>query len=125
MPTTVLLVDDNENVRKAILHLLHCDPDIQVLAEGASFAQTIEFAMKLHPQVIVLDLHMRDERGFPPSQVKSCLNGSRLLAMSIWTDDETKVLAKAMGAVTLLNKANLGAELIPAIRHYASERFSA
>jgi chemotaxis response regulator CheB len=125
MSTTVLLVDDSENMRKAILHLLQCDPDIQVLAEGTSFAQTIEFAMKLHPQVIVLDLHMRDERVFPPSQVKSCLNGSRLLAISLWTDEETKVLAKAMGAVTLLDKANLGAELIPAIRLYASERFSA
>ena len=95
MSTIVLLVDEREQMRKVILHLLQCDHDIQLLAEGTNFAQTIEFAMKLHPQMIVLDLHMRDERAFPPFQVKSCLNGSRLLAMSIWTDDETKVLSKA------------------------------
>jgi two-component system response regulator DevR len=119
MPTTVLLADDSEIMRKAILHLLRADPDIQVLAQVASFAQTIKLVTKLHPQVIVMDLHMGDERSVTPSQFKSCLNGSRLLAMSIWNDDETKSLAETIGAVTLLDKTNLGTELIPAIKQFA------
>ena len=49
MLITVLLADDNECVRAAILRLLQNDPDIQVLAQGASYAQTIELASKLHP----------------------------------------------------------------------------
>jgi DNA-binding NarL/FixJ family response regulator len=120
MSTTVLLADDNEIMRKAILNLLQDDPDIRVLAQSASFGQTMQLASKLHPQVIVLDLHMSDERTVTPSEVKSCLVGSRLLAMSLWNDDETKSLAETIGAAKLLDKANLVTELIPAIKHYAN-----
>ena len=120
LTTTVLLADDSEIMRKAIVHLLQADPDIQVLAQGASFAQTIKLATKLHPQVIVMDLHMGDDRAVTPSQLKSSLNGSRLLAMSIWNDDETKSLAETIGAVVLLDKSALASELIPAIKQYAS-----
>jgi DNA-binding NarL/FixJ family response regulator len=116
MLTTVLLADDNESVRKAIVRLLQGDSDIQVLAQGTTFAQTIELASKLHPQVIVLDIHMNDERTVTPVQLKSALMGSRLLAMSIWNDDETKSLAKTIGAAAFLDKSELASELIPAIK---------
>jgi two-component system response regulator DevR len=116
MLTTVLLADDNEIVRKAILRLLQGDSDIQVLAQGTTFAQTIELASTLHPQVIVLDIHMNDERTVTPVQLKSALMGSRLLAMSIWNDDETKSLAKTIGAAAFLDKSELASELIPAIK---------
>jgi hypothetical protein len=65
---------------------------------------------------------MRDEHAITPSQVKSGLIGSQLLAISIWKDGETKALAEAMGAVKLLDKSNLATQLIPAIRHYANEQ---
>ena len=116
MLTTVLLADDNEIVRKAILRLLQGDSDIQVLAQGSAFAQTIELASTLHPQVIVLDVHMSDERAVTPAQLKSGLIGSRVLAMSIWNDDETKSLAKTIGAAAFLDKSELASELIPAIK---------
>jgi hypothetical protein len=73
------------------------------------------------PQVIVLDVHMRDEHAVIPSQLKSGLNGSRLLAISIWKDDETNALAETIGAVKLLEKTKLAIELIPAIKQYANE----
>jgi chemotaxis response regulator CheB len=121
MKIHVLLADDSEIMRKVIVNLLKSDPEIEVVAECVSFAQTMEIAAKLLPQVIVLDVHMRDERAVTPSHLKSGLVGSRLLAISIWKDDETNALAEAMGAVKLLDKAKLAMELIPAIRHYANE----
>ena len=122
MAITVLLIDDNEMMWKAIARLLTGNPGIKVVAEGMSFAQTMELATKPHPQIVVLDLHMRDERAVTPAQLRSCLAGSRLLAMSIWTDLETKSLAETIGAVTLLDKATLATELIPAIKHFARDR---
>jgi DNA-binding NarL/FixJ family response regulator len=120
MSTTVLLADDSEIMRKAIMYFLKDDSDIEVLAEGANFAQTMLLAIKLQPHVILLDLHMNDERTVTPSQVKASLNGSRLIAMSIWKDDETKSLAETYGALTLLDKATLGSELIATIKRYAN-----
>jgi DNA-binding NarL/FixJ family response regulator len=120
MPTTVLLADDSEIMRKAIMYFLKDDSDIEVLGEGANFAQTMHLAIKLQPHVILLDLHMNDERTVTPSQFKSSLNGSRLIAMSIWNDEVTKSLAETYGALTLLDKATLGSELIATIKRYAN-----
>ena len=56
MTISVLLADDSEILRKVIVDLLKSDPEIQVVAECVNFAQTIELATKLNPQVIVLDI---------------------------------------------------------------------
>lgn len=116
MPISVLLADDSEVVRSVIADLLKSDPEIELVAECTSFDQTITLAARLRPQVIVLDVHMGDEHIVSGAQLKSGLVGSRLLAISIWKDDETKALADAMGADTLLDKTNLVTDLIPAIR---------
>jgi len=121
MKISLLLADDSEIVRKVIADLLKSDPEIEVVAECVSFAETIHLAAKLHPQFVVLDVHMGDERAVTRAQVKSGLNGSRVLAMSIWKDDETNTLAKSMGAAKLLDKTKLATELIPAIRRYGTE----
>lgn len=120
MKISVLLADDSPIILKVIAHLLKGDPEIEVVAECVSFAQTMEVTSKLHPQVIVLDIHMPDEHAVTPSHLKFGLIGSRLLAISIWKDEETKALAETIGAVTLLDKADLATKLIPAIKHYAS-----
>ena len=122
MSTTVILADDHMIMRKAIANLLHADPDIQILSQASTFAETLELVSRLHPHVVILDIHMKDENSITPGQLKSGLMGSRLLAISIWNDDETKSLAKDIGADVLLDKSNLADELIPAIRNSANNR---
>jgi DNA-binding NarL/FixJ family response regulator len=121
MKISVLLADDSDVMRKVIVDLLKSDPEIEVLAECVGFGEAIQLAPKLHPQVIVLDVHMSDERTVTSGQVRSGLNGTRLLAMSVWNDDETRYLAKSMGAVKLLDKTKLATELIPAIRQFGND----
>ena len=62
MAITVLLADDHEVMRKTIARLLASDPEIELVAEAASFAQTMDLLTSLHPKIVVLDLHMGDER---------------------------------------------------------------
>jgi len=116
MSISVLLADDSEVVRRVIADILKIDPEIELVAECASFAQTMESAAMLRPQIIVIDVHMGDERAVTPAQIKSGLVGSRVLAISIWKDEETRILAESIGAVALLDKTKLVYELIPAIR---------
>jgi len=56
MSTTVLLADDHDFVRHAIVQFLEAEGanDIQILAQAASYAQTLELASELRPQVILL-----------------------------------------------------------------------
>jgi chemotaxis response regulator CheB len=114
---SVLLADDSEIMRKAIVSILKDDPEIQLLAQASSFIQT----STLRPQVVVMDLYMADEKDVTPFQVKSCLRGSVLLAISLRNDDETKALADSFGAVTLLDKVALATDLIPAIKLYVND----
>ena len=67
----------------------------------------------LNRPVILLDLHMPDDRSFNSEFVKANLSGTRVLAMTLSSD--TRLLAESFGAVTTLDKAKLYDELIPAI----------
>ena len=114
MSIKVLLADDSEIVRRAIRALLRSQPEIELVGEAANFAQAIQLANALTPHV--MDLHMPDENSINLLDVKSQMNrGARTLAISMWNDEETQTLAQMLGAVTLLDKAELGSTLIPAI----------
>jgi chemotaxis response regulator CheB len=95
------------------------EPAIKLLGEASNFSEAISMTAALRPDVIVLDLHMPDDRSFNPAFVKANLSGARVLAMSLSSDceseDETRLLAESFGAVTMLDKAKLNDELIPAI----------
>jgi chemotaxis response regulator CheB len=116
---SVLVVDDADVIRKTLRNFLREEPAIKLLGEASNFAEAISMTAALKPDVILLDLHMPDDRSFNPEFVKANLSGARVLAMSLSSDyeseDETRLLAESFGAVTMLDKAKLYDELIPAI----------
>jgi hypothetical protein len=73
-----------------------------------------------------MDLHMSDEREYPPESVKVQLSveAGCVLALSLRNDDTIKALAEKYGACTLLDKTNLYSELIPAIKQNCSRSAS-
>jgi len=118
VPITVLLADDKEVVLSSIRLLLSPDQEIRIVGEAGSFYQTIQSALDLKPQVVVMDLHMPDESSVSPQEIKSLLErlGSRLIGISFWNDEDTQARAQSLGAVCLLDKLRLVTELIPAIK---------
>jgi DNA-binding NarL/FixJ family response regulator len=118
MPITVIVTDDKEVMRNSIRLLLNSDPEIPIVGEATTFQQTIQSAIELKPQVVVMDLHMPDAPSVNPEEIKTLLKtlGSRLIAISFWTDADTQALAESFGAITLLDKMRLVTELIPAIK---------
>lgn len=121
MTISVLLADDSGIMRKAIADLLHDDPEIHVCAETASFNETILRASTLHPHVILLDVYMGHEDDVTPSQIKSSLADSKVLAISFSCEGESKTLADSYGAVLLLDKTKLVQDLIPAIKRCVND----
>jgi DNA-binding NarL/FixJ family response regulator len=119
----VLLADDNDGVRRAIRQLLGEEREIELVGEATTFSQTIQMANDLKPQVVVLDLHMRDEAALTPGDVTSGLDcrQTRIVAISVWNDEETKALAESAGAFALLDKMVLASDLIPTIKLAAAD----
>ena len=116
--TSVLLVEDSEIMRSAIKCLLNTDPEIQLLAEAINLREAIDLTKNLHPEVVILDLHLGDEGSILPSTVKSSFVGCRIVAMSFANDREVKEIAERFGAAILLDKMTLASDLIPAIKRY-------
>ena len=116
---TLLVADDAAVIRTTLRNFLNGEPAIKVLGEASNFAETISMTAALKPDVVLLDVHMPDDRSFNPEFVKASLCRARVLAMSLASDyeseEETRLLAENFGAVRTLDKAKLCDELIPAI----------
>jgi DNA-binding NarL/FixJ family response regulator len=119
MSISVLLADDSQLIRDAIAGLLKNSLEIDLIGVADSFSETLRLLGELQPNLVLMDLHMKDEKSVEPTDLKSGLHGVPLLAMSVWVDPETKTLAETFGAVQLLDKATLAFELVPAIRKHA------
>jgi DNA-binding NarL/FixJ family response regulator len=124
---SVLIADDTDLMRLTIVGLLKREPRIKVVAEAANYSETLALTTALQPDVLLLDLHMPDERDYPPETVKNhVLQNTRcVLAISIWNDDAAKLLAENLGAKVLIDKAKMARELIPAILLFCAAKCSA
>ncbi|MCU0952063.1 MAG: two-component system response regulator NarL [Burkholderiaceae bacterium] len=63
MPNTVLIVDDHPLFRRGVAQLLAMDPEIQVVGEAADKAGAIAMAREHEPDLILLDLNLKQESG--------------------------------------------------------------
>src|SRR5258705_11701935 len=119
MCVKVFLADDAAVMRKAIRSLLSNREDVSVVGEASNFRETIEKTSELHPDLIILDLNMPDRNHIAPSEAKRLLNGAKVLAMTLGSDDLKEELLDSVGVVRVLAQAELSNELIPAILELA------
>ena len=67
----VLVVDDADVIRRTLRDFLEGEPAIKLLGEASNFAEALSMTAALKPDVILLDLHMPDDRSFNPEFVKA------------------------------------------------------
>jgi two-component system nitrate/nitrite response regulator NarL len=63
VPNTVLIVDDHPLFRRGVAQLLAMDPEIQVVGEAADKAGAVAMAREHEPDLILLDLNLKQESG--------------------------------------------------------------
>jgi DNA-binding NarL/FixJ family response regulator len=108
-------------MRKAISSLLKDSSSVELVAEADGYRGLLQLVVEHRPDVVILDLHMPDEGIFGVAELKSCLDGCPLVAISLWNDKETKALADEFGTCLLLDKSRLHDQLIPAIQQCAKQ----
>jgi DNA-binding NarL/FixJ family response regulator len=118
MSIKVLLIDDTDIIRVAIMKVLSEELGLELVGEGASFADAVQLTARLKPDVLLLDLHMPDEAQYPPELVKPQLarHNVCIVAISVWNDQKARALADRFGAKAFLDKTTLYTTLIPAIK---------
>ncbi len=123
--TTVLLVDDHAVVREGYRRLLERDPTIRVVGECADAAQACGDAVRLNPDVVVMDISLPDVSGIEALRRLLLERPSQTVLMFSMHDDAIFVSrAFETGARGYITKASAPDVLVSAIRTVASgERF--
>ena len=115
--TRILLVDDHPLFREGVRALLSAEPDIEVVGEAADGKQAIEFAEKLSPDIIVMDLVMPEMNGMQAAQLlHDRYPDIKILILSMYDDDEYVCQILKAGASGYVLKRAAGEDLLRAIR---------
>ena len=122
--TRVLVADDHALVREGIIALLKSHDDIEVLAEAADGKETIEKAVKLRPDIVLMDIAMPGLGGLEATmEIKKPNPDIKILVLSQYDDREyISRLLKAKVSGYILKHA-VGTDLISAIRAVARGEF--
>jgi DNA-binding NarL/FixJ family response regulator len=116
----VILADKLHLMRRAIAKmLLSKAPDIAVW-EASNCLELLLACAQHKPDLVLIDLRMVTTND--AWAIKFLLRGSNFLAMSTCIDEETAQIADSYGALRLLDKADLGHTLLPAIDDCARNR---
>jgi len=113
----VYLMDDHEVVRRGLQDLLEGKRDITVVGEGGSAQQAMDTIPRLRPDVMVLDIHLRDGTGVEVCRAVRAVEPTvRCLLLTSDDDDEALLSAVLAGAHGYALKEARTLNLVDAIR---------
>ncbi|MBI1763379.1 MAG: response regulator transcription factor [Acidobacteria bacterium] len=113
---SVLLVDDNPTFRRVADKFLRTLPGLVVAGTAVGGLDGLAQAETLQPDVILVDLHMRDLDGLRLiPQLRALLPQTNIIALTLLEASAFRGVTLAAGADEFVDKANMFAELWPAI----------
>src|SRR3569623_1280724 len=120
-PIRVLLVDDHNLVRAGVKLVLRAFPEICVVGEATSGTQALAMALRLRPDVVVMDLDMPDGDGLTATRrMHECLPELGVLIVTMHSEEDKLLPLLTAGARGYLSKSAVERDLGDAIRVVAS-----
>ena len=113
---TILLVDDQEFVRRTLHSLLEQQTDWKIYeAENGKIA--LDRVREIHPDVVVLDIIMPEMNGIEAAyKIRQLVPAPKIIMISShYTPEEAAILARLYGDGNFIPKSEAGKELIPAV----------
>lgn len=105
--TRVLLSDDHAFVRRGLRTILEATEQYDVCGEAGDGKQTLELAMQLAPDILILDITMPPPNGLEvAAQLRKSLPQTKILMITIHDSEEMLRAAAAAGASGYLLKSD-------------------
>lgn len=121
MTIRLLLVDDHAVVRSGLKMLLENERDVEIIGEASSAAEAIEGAVRLKPNVILMDIGLPDLSGIDATrEIKKRVPDVAVVALTIHEDEEYFFKMLESGASGYVPKRAAPEELLTAIRAAAN-----
>ena len=121
--TTVLIVDDQVLIRRAVSDILSHADGITVVGEAVDGDEAVTAAVRLHPDVVVMDIRMPRLDGIAATAAictDPLLASTRVLILTTFEEDEYIVAALRAGASGFIGKASEPDEIVHAVQAVAA-----
>jgi len=113
----VLIVDDHELAREALVSILGRESDVEVVGEATDGEKAVAMAGRLRPDLVLMDVRMPEMDGLAATQaIKRELPGARVLLLTTYDTPEYVLAGLRTGADGYLLKGASKQELLRAIR---------
>jgi len=123
--TSVLLVDDEPRLRAQLRAVLD-DYEVVVVGEAGTGREGVELALRLRPQVVLMDLRMPELDGIAATRLLLASQPSvAVLILSAYDDPALMREARQAGARAYLVKGCRADELVEAITSAAADQAGA
>ena len=100
----IAIVDDHPMVRERLAEVLKAESDLVVCGEADSRAQALQLVAKMHPDIVLLDLNLKDSQGVEVvKDIVALESGTRVLVISMYDESlfaERAIRAGARGYIT-------------------------
>jgi DNA-binding NarL/FixJ family response regulator len=101
----ILIVDDEALFRKALATLLSVESDLEVVGEAQNGEEAINLAVKLQPDVILMDIRMPVMDGVVATQrIHATLPRTKVIILTTFDDDQAVFDGLKAGALGYLLK---------------------
>jgi len=115
-PVRILIADDHELVRRGIAAQVSQRPDWEVVAEATNGRDAAELALRLKPDLIVLDLTMPELNGLATAgRILAALPEARILILTVHDSEQLVREVLAAGARGYVLKSDAGRILMAAL----------
>ncbi len=112
----ILLCDDHTLFREGIKAILHTDASIQIVGEATDGRQAVESALRLHPDVVLMDISMPNMIGYEAlRRISKADKNIKVLILTMYEEEEMIGLCLNAGASGYVLKDAPAAQLIEAI----------
>jgi len=116
--TRILVVDDHQIVRRGVVGAIQdAQPDWEICAEAATGRDAVSSAVRLKPDIVVMDISMPDMNGLEATrQILKDNPQTEVLILSMHESEQIVRDVLSSGARGYVLKADAGTDLITAIK---------
>jgi DNA-binding NarL/FixJ family response regulator len=109
MPVQVLICDDQEAFRAAAREVVNATQGFDVVGETETGEESVVAAGRLHPDLVLMDVHLPGMDGLEASRrIKAANPKVAVLLLSTYDREEFAVRIAESGAIAFVSKATFG-----------------
>lgn len=117
----ILIADDHPTFRRGLELVLGSAPDIEILAQAETGSQAVDLAVRLVPDVILMDLRMPEIDGIEATRrVMRAVPDVAIVVLTMFDDDDSVIAALRAGARGYLLKGANEDEILRAVHGAAA-----